>query len=548
MSIKDLKEDIMKFINNKVYLVVLILTVVGCYGFKMMHVTIGIDDTPYEYYFSEGLVVIVGRWVLFLLNKIISIANFAPFLTEFAAVLLFMLAVTCWSIVFKRIFGKSIPEWGYVVFACLFISNPLISEVFTYFLHNGICIGYTFSALSLLAFLEGLDKRGKEKSKSYGVSALCIWVAIGCYESFAVVFMVALLLVLFSRRICYKKDHVILSVLSGVGILVAAIALRSIITKILIAVFSLEGMKDEAVGRSVSEMLSWIVDAEGRAGLTMAIKRAIVMYGVFAYQYLPILMYVLACIALIICAVVFVIKRKDPMIFLYMIGIFVASWILIFVEGKVTLYRACQFIPLFCAYGFLLLIYGCRSLFFKYKKLAIIGMIIALIAIMNQVTDMNKWFAIDYQKYELAKDTMNQVAYELERSCDITKPLIFVGVYDIPMEIIQDAYVPIGSELFWKMNRITSKIDEHLLEKFYRRGNIWVAQTPSLSVIQWGMSAFDGNKELIKFMKMHGHEFVATEDIAFIQQVTMENLDMPVWPRDGSIKEYEDYIVINFGF
>ncbi len=538
----------MQFMKNKVYVIALILVAIGCYGFKVMHVTIGIDDTPFEYYFSEGLIVVVGRWVLFSLNKIIHIAAFAPFLTDFVAVIIFMLAVTLWSIVFKRIFGGTIPSWGYTVFACLFISNPLISEVFTYFLHNGICIGYTFCALAMLAFLEGLSGKGKKSIYNYGISALCVWVAIGCYESFAVVYLVSLLLVLFSRRLCDKKDRVIPSILAGAGIMVVAIILRSIMTKIMIAAFSLEGLQDEAVQRSVKEMLSWILSAEGMANLTMAIKRAFVMYGVFAYHYLPILMYVLVCTIFIVFAIFSVVKKKDPVLFLYMVGVFVASWVLIFVEGKVTLYRACQFLPLFCAYGFLLLIYACRKLVFKYKKVAVVGMVLASIAIWNQTADMNKWFYIDYQKYEVAKETMNQVAFELERAYDTSKPLVFTGVYSIPLEINQDAYVPIGSMCFFKMKSITDKIDEHLLEKFYRGNNIWVAQTPSLSVIQWGMTAFDNNKELIKFMKMHGHSFVAVEDLELINQVTMENVNMPAWPREGAIREYEDYIVINFGF
>lgn len=160
---KQLKTEIKAFLENKIFVILLILTAIGCYGFKMMHPTIGIDDTPYEYYFSDGLIVVVGRWVLFLLNRILDIGQFAPFLTDFAAVLLLMIAAVLWCVVFHRIFGEEIPKWGYLFFACLFISNPLISEVFTYFLHNGIAIGYTFSALAVLFFMEGLEQKGKTK-------------------------------------------------------------------------------------------------------------------------------------------------------------------------------------------------------------------------------------------------------------------------------------------------------------------------------------------------------------------------------------------------
>lgn len=548
---KHLKADIQDFFKNRWFLFLLVLTAIGCYGFKLMQPVIGIDDTPYEYYFSEGLIVVVGRWVLFLLNQILNIGKFAPFLTDFAGVVLLTFAAVLWSIVWKRIFGNQIPKWGYLVFSCLFLSNPLICEVYTYFLHNGIGIGYTFSALAVLAFSEGLEEKGRTKLRDFGISALCVWIAIGCYESFAVVFLVAAFLVLLSRRLCGKKDQPVLSVLWIGGILILAILMRSLMTNLLIGVFSLEELRGEAVQRSLREMLSWITDAEGRAELTMALKRGFVMYGVFAYHYLPVFMYVCASGIAVLYSVVATIRRKDFWILLYTGAMFAASWILIFIEGKVTLYRACQFLPLFCAYAFLLLLYSLRKPLQKgtgrYRLLACVFGIVGGIAVGKQTVDMNQWFYIDYMKYESAKETMSQIALELEKNHDVSKPLVFIGTYKAPMEIIQDAYVPIGSPTFFKMKRITDLVDEHLLEKYYRGNHIWVAQTPSLSVIQWGMSAFESNAELIKFMKMHGHSFAAETDLEFIQRLAEENKEMPGWPQNGSIREEAEYILIKFG-
>ena len=57
------------FQQNRLYMGILLLTAVCAYGYKVTNATIGIDDTPSLYYFEEGLIAIVGRWVLFLLNK-----------------------------------------------------------------------------------------------------------------------------------------------------------------------------------------------------------------------------------------------------------------------------------------------------------------------------------------------------------------------------------------------------------------------------------------------------------------------------------------------
>lgn len=101
------------FSENRMYLCILLLTAICAYGYKVTNVTIGIDDTPSLYYFEEGLIAIVGRWVLFLLNKICSIAEFLPFLTDFAAVVLLVIAAIVWSALFYSVFGEKIPMVGY---------------------------------------------------------------------------------------------------------------------------------------------------------------------------------------------------------------------------------------------------------------------------------------------------------------------------------------------------------------------------------------------------------------------------------------------------
>ncbi len=540
---KNLKQEVSAFLQNKKYIVILILVAVGCYGFKFMHPTIGIDDTPYKLYFEDGLNIVVGRWVSYLLNKFISIGTYAPFLTDFAAVLLLITAAILWAMVFKKLLGNTLPDWCYLIFSCVFISNPIISEVFTYFLHNSIAIGYTCSALAVYFYIDGIEKQ--KRWQPYILSAIFIWVAIGCYESFAVVFLVMALFSLLLKRICGEKPHAVVSVFIIGAILIVAILLRSLINNILIVVFSLQDLVSQAEKRSLSEMFGWLFNAQGLAEFKMAIKRNFVMYFVFAYHYLPVAMYVFSSVVVVICSLWKTIRRKDLWIFLYMLGVFIASWLLVLIEGSETLYRSCQFLPLFVAGGILLLMYMCRSLL--QKPIRYVGILLAAILIWNQAADMNNWFYINYRKYENIKETLLDVATELERKHDITKPVIFVGAYEIPMSIVQDAYVPIGSETFYKMNRITHMIDPHLLEKFYRRNNVWVVQTPALSLIGWGIDAFGGNQELMQFYKMHGHTFIGVNDYDTIHKAKMDYYNLPGWPKEGCIVETDEYIIVSFG-
>lgn len=547
-----------EFYANKLYMLLLGFTALCSYGFMVTHYTVGIDDTPYAYYFEEGLAAIVGRWVLFLLNKLVNIADFAPFVTDFAAVLLLMAAVTVWCALFYAVLGDTVPKIGYAMSACLFLSCPLLSEVFTYYLHNGVALGYLFCGISLCFFREGLEqpKQRKESGRRrrqflfFGLSAVFLWLALGCYESFMTVWLLGICLLLLTERFAGIRRKIFPSLGAGTLTAIASIVLRSLMIAAVTGMFGLGYLKEEAVQRSLSEMASWILQPGAWNEFTMVLKRIFVMYGVFAYAYYPIKIFVLA--SLVICAFSIYnwIRKKDSWILLLCVGSFFASFLLVVVEGKATLYRSAQFVPVICGYGALLFVYSFRKFWtdFSHRLTEIVKYAVTAvlcIILWNQCTDLNKWFYVDYMKYEDAKNTVNQVAYELENSFDISKPVVFTGTYDIPRSLIEDAYVEYNSETFYKMQRITSVVDEHLLEKFYRDYGVWVAQTPALSVVEWGRYAFDSDEELVRFAAMHGHQLVPLLNTEYAPAEELSK-NWPRFPQEGAIRDVGEYIIVHF--
>ena len=73
----------------------------------------------------------------------------------------------------------------------------------------------------------------------------------------------------------------------------AAVILRSLMIVVLTKAFHLEYLQGEAVQRSVTEMLGWMFRPGAFSELAMILKRTFVLYGVFAYAYLPIRIFVL---------------------------------------------------------------------------------------------------------------------------------------------------------------------------------------------------------------------------------------------------------------
>ncbi len=564
------------YIRNKRYMLLLILTALCGYGFLITHGTVGIDDTPCTYYFEEGLLAMVGRWVLFLLNKVVHIADFAPFITDFAAVLILMAAVTVWCVLFCEILQERVPGYGYCFFACIFLSCPLLAEVFPYYLHNGVAIGYLACGISLWYFREGMElalplsgggaqsgRRSRHAIKRlipFAGGAAGLWVALGCYESFMVVWLLGVCLVLLTERLAGMKRKCFRALVLAAAAALAAIALRSVTAVALSGLFGLGGMEGEAVQRSITGMMSWMFGPGAAAEFAMALKRVFVMYGAFAYAYYPIKIFVLAS-GVIVCFCLWrAIRQKDIWIALLMAGSFAVSFSLVVVEGKATLYRSAQFLPVICAVGALLFSYafqglkGCleksgaqwRGKKFVVKVARILPPLVLSVILWNQCTDLNKWFYVDYLKYEDAKSTASQIAFELERSFDISKPVIFTGTYELPKSILADTYVDYGTETFYKINRWTCLVDEHLLEKFYRPYGVMVAQTPTLSVLDWGRYAFDSDAELARFFAMHGHKIVPCMDISLYAGAEEYSLDLPHFPQEGSIVDMGDYIIVHF--
>lgn len=554
------KAELRYFVKNKWYMAALIASAVLSYGFVITHQTVGIDDTPYALYFEEGMATIVGRWVMFLVNKVFHIADFAPFITDLAGVVILMAGVTVWCVLLRRILKDRVPMYGYILFSCLFLSNPLISEVYTYYLHNGIATGYLACGVSLCFFLESLERLPymRDSKRTLGTqlllwlgSAVGLWIAIGCYESFMIVYLVGVCILLCTARLSDETGLPVLRSIVMAGVIaVVSMVLRSVMINVLTAVYDLEYLKEDAVQRSVSEMIGWMLQPDARGVFTTLIKRILVSYGVFAYAYYPILIYVIAVAAALAAGIIWGIRKKDAWIPLLVLAGIGASYLLVFVEGKITYYRSAQFLPLFSAWGLLLAIYTVHNLIRRRIRLnkwcnRIVCVLLCAV-LWNQCVDMNKWFYVDWLKYEDTRNTINQIAHELEQNFDTSKPVIFTGEHMVPESIVEDAFVEYNSEIYLKMLKAVSLFDFHILEKYHQEYGVWVAQTPALSGIDWARRAFDNNTELIKLFAMHGHTLVPYMEEDMYDTIEAETADMPQFPAEGSIVDKGDYIVVHF--
>lgn len=539
--------------SSRLYRGALILTALCSYGFFVTHHTVGIDDTPFALYFEEGLNAIVGRWVLFLLNKIFHVAEFVPFIVDLMGVLILMMAVTIWSALLYSICRDRVPQWGYLFFACIFLSCPLLAEVYPYYLHNGVSVGYLCTGISLCFFRE-LSKETGGRRKVLAEAAgmvFFLFIALGSYESFMIVWLAGIFLVLLTIEYmsipCRAFRLLSIAALSAV----AAVVLRSLMIEGVIQLFGLGYLREKAVQRSAGAILGWLFESGAAAEFTMAVKRFYVMYFVFGYAYYPIKIFVIAAVFIGAYGLYSALRRKNAWIFVLTAGCLISCFLLVPVEGKTTLYRAAQFLPLICGYGAFLAAFAVGRPVQMHGRPDIVGRIMTAVSVFilsavlwNQCFEMNKWFYVDWLKYESAVNLAEEITMTLKKDFDVSKPVVFIGNYTPPESIIGDAYVKYGTETFFKMKRLTDPIDEHLLEKFNREYGVWVAQTPALSVYEWGVNAFGTDEELARFFAMHGLEIRANTSQEYFAEASEYFLNMPAFPENGSIEDRGEYIIV----
>jgi len=577
---KQLGNDLRVFLQNKIYLFCVGLTALCSYGFAIVQPSIGIDDTAVATYLEDGLEVVMGRWTVFLLNKLFHVSDFAPFMTELIGVLFLILAATLLNVLFLRIkvgTGSLAETDGdisggvnlaAVVFACAFVSNPIISEVFVYYWHDGVGLGYVFSALSLLAFWEMVkafhfrmpDDADREKVnwKQAGYylveSLLWIWIAVGCYESFLILYILGILVILFlfgstrKRGVSLGKGLVLLG--TGAFLTVLCVVLRSVMIALLTEVFGLGNVLDDlkVYQRGLADIMS-LFTADGLDNLIMLAKRFWVVYHLNAVVYLPITVYELAVWIFGIFSIFQAVKKRNLWFPILFVGMLVTPFLLTVAEMRLTYYRSCQYLPFFAAAGlWLLCTWGCSI---RTKKgtgrrfLKVVLAVFGCILVWNQAECMNRSFYTDYKKYQSSKELLCNIAYEIEREYGTDIPVVFTGHYSTPDVYLEDSYVSYGSWQYRVIATITDKIDPHLKEKYFApRGYSFVGEA-NFPMIQWALDAFDGtNREMIKFLQMHGHDFPLVTDPEVYEEAQKLAVSMPGWPAEGSIVLENGYILV----
>lgn len=498
-----------KILKNKWLIVAIIFVSVLCFGFTITNFSIGTDDPARNHYLystNEGSMIQQGRLLHVVLNMLTGAVAFIPFFNDFLGASLFALSALLFCALFQTIAKKDLPSGALISFATIYISYSIINEKFIYNLDVvAVMLSYCACAIALAyAFLYTKSK----KRMYFLVSIAFLIVSISSYESFIFLYICGVFFI-FLLRILINQEKISLKSLVLEGLKYALILILAVVTYYLAVV--LVQILTHQYGNFVrTSEWRWFADLSPLEQLIAVTK--VIIKPFLVSSYLPLREFTIVALVGIVFVLYLSVKRKDFILFICYLAFLTANFGIHYVVGF-TMYRAAQTFCFFVAGTVLLLMYFVKP---HRTENVILSSIVVLIVLI-QSADMNRWFYNDHVRYQKEKFAVDSIATKLIGEFDVQKPVVFTcnGFLDYLYNFDADAD----------------------------------AQVNGSSVINWGVRAFKDPTTplLVELFHMHGYDFVKTssKEQADLGQKLSE--DMPSWPSPGSIKEYDDFIIVNIG-
>lgn len=487
-----------------------IVTTVLCFGFTMTNYSIGVDDPARNYYFFSkniGNMIQQGRLLHLLVNKVTHCVQFIPFFTDFIGAALFALSALLYGTFFQCISKKEISLSGICTFCCVYISNSIIAEKYIYQLDVIVTmLSFCCSALALM-YAYCFVTEGKRSLCAKSVSFLM--VAIASYESFVFLYICGVMATLV-WQIAMNDEYIDFRKIIRDGVKYAAILLVA-----MVIYYGLVYLVQIATSQN-GQFERWTIWKEENIGILEKTCRVVTsikdsLAEAVRIRYIPILVFCLfSAIGGAVTAWI-AIYKKNPWMLCCFAGLEISNFLIHFFCGE-FIARAGQTFCLFSGFIAWLTVevLGNRRIV---KKLLIAGVGILVFA---QAADMNRWFYNDYVRYKKEEFVIHALATILLQECDVSKPVIFTHYPE----------------------------EGYLNTKLYPGG-----QVIGKSMLYWSAIAFEDPSQpfTAEIFRMHGYDFVQSPTREQYNRAYQKADEMPSWPKEGSVQEFNDFIVVNFG-
>ena len=557
---KSIPAALKALLGNGPYMLSLTLTAVIAYGFSVAHNSISVDDFTSEIYYPwGGDMVAQGRFTIVLFAHIFRMLKNVPYFCDVLSVVCFALAAMLFCIFFDRAMGGSLSDGAKIVFSCVLVSYPAIHEIFVYGGGNfNVCLGYVMTAAALLLF----QRWYAEKKRAALVwLAVDLFFVVSLYESFAVVFLCGVIMLLL-LNFYYNPDdaerarfgNVLGKGLVAIGILAAAVIAEFVCGRL---VLKLTGMEASV---NAANSLLWLDPASNPKELiVMLLSDYALLYIVSAPHYLPILIFDVFVVIGLVWGVAAWIRHKNFTVCALFLSLVFLQFFLSLLGGQVSPLRTCQQYGVYIAFLSMLMFVRCNRFASRAKKpalrraLPVISGLLAFWLIFVQAYDLNNWLCLDVQRSEEEIAVAREIGNRLQAEYDVKNtPVLFVGNYEISESILAQCTLPQDDSLQMRVAAVFEKLGLHQvyenISTYYGKERYKFVQSSLSSYLGWAVSAFRlPNQELMKLYQYLGYDFHTVDSFADYAAYSGFCAMMPAYPDPGYIMEGDGLIIVNLG-
>lgn len=535
-KIKNTFVDFYKeILSDKKFILFLLFFALVAFGYDLFNTTISMDDMTFSIFGKDQhYAVRIMRWGIYLIYPFISTKEFSPFINSLFAVILLLVAAILLCFLFYCLNGKKKNVFAYTVLGSLFVTYPLINEIWdcsamsVNILYNGVSF-YMCLAIPAVIYLYFV---GGYSIKSILITGVILSPVMAGYESVIAFYVTLVFIVIYFKN--YNKEYTDKFDWLFDGIryalpLIIALILRLVIGNILLAIFDVESMS--SLGRT-----SW--SSKDLKEIIIQILYNGWYYVIRGLSYFPIGEFVIALILFIVITIID--AKNNKLNLLFGLFIVISLFLLSLVQGDYLYYRLAQTIQLFVAYvGYLII----DRYNLGYKPI-IIGLM--LLICLRQSICLHDYLTLNNQRSENESYIARQIGYKIYSEFDKDKTVIFCGEYQLG-NFIQE-------QITIDENSVGGKVENWFREKLgveqTRKYEEFVFNNIN-SYFNKQMDAFNGQTLLQRYLSYYGFDINVLSDLTDEQEDKLKGYYENIAKQEG-MKPYEvrdmgDYILVYLG-
>lgn len=504
------------------WLPLLVLTLIG-YGFSAANPTVGIDDLARDIYIGDGRAMFAAtRWGMNLWTKIMSTAEYIPGLDHLIGIMFLVCASIMFSFLFYSMSNNKQYSFKYTVFSCLFITYPIINEIWEYNGANFMVAGNMFIVAGVLAYME------YHKHLDWKTIVICgipMSLVASSYETGLFVYIASVLMIVFYKYCVLNKPHKNKEWFIEGTSYIPALALSVLIRVV--------------VGVLIIKLLSLTYRVNGGAFIDLDLSDFLynaILYIFNSLVYFPITILIIMLVLLFVYSIALCRKNGDSLPFVMFVLVALSLFgQAILVVGEMP-YRTAHTLIVFAGF--------CGYLFIEFieerfdRKVYLIAFCVFMYLAYQQGVCLDTLLTLNHVRAENEARIATQIGYTLQSQHE-DKPVLFVGRYSLGDYLEDNVFIGYDK---WndKLYRIIRNFKDPN-EKYK------AIHTNINSNLSWSVDAFGDQRMIKAYFSYLGFDIELVE--GFNTNLYDQNLEKA---KDYNMKPYEirdegDYLLVFLG-